>query len=171
MRDFESYSVSISADLVSYLNDAKAVLAFGADYLEGVSTGVPMINMINQTLHYQYRGSIFVHALFSSLYGVDLARISYPFSAFGMFLSFSMFRLFLPGAKKGLFAILLIGILPFNTFYQKLVFMSWTGQLFSLGIVAFAFFLECYLARRGKFDPRTCVLLVFVLTLNSLNYI
>jgi hypothetical protein len=170
-RDFDCFAVCRTGDYASYLNAARAVLASSADYMASAPEGVPHAAIIDWTLSYKFRGCIFVQALFSALYHVDLARVSYIISAFVMFLNIAMFRLFLKNGGYGAMAVLLVGILPFNTFYQGFVFMAFTGQLYSFGIVTLAFFIECHLAGRDKFDPKTCVLLVFILTFNGLNYI
>jgi hypothetical protein len=171
VNDWIPYAVTQNGDFASYLNCAKAALISDAGYINQLPEGVPSVYTSNFALNNDFRGCVLIQAAFAALYKLDLAHISYMLSAFVMFLNIIVFRLFLGDMKNTPAAVLLIGILPFNTFYQHLVFMAFTGQLYSFGIVTLAFFLECHLARRGKFDPRTCILLVFVLTFNGLNYL
>jgi hypothetical protein len=123
-------------------------------------------------LNYTFRGCVFPHAFLSAFFGADLARIAYPLSAFVMFLDIITFRLFFKDAAVKLrIALPILGILVFNAFWQGMVFNAFTGQLYSFGMVTLAFYIECYLVERGRFDPGTCVLLAYVLTSNGLAYI
>jgi hypothetical protein len=165
-----NYAVTLNADFGYYLHVAKAVLISSAEYMQTARPGTPHFTNIYQTLNIGLRCCVFVHAAFAALYGLDLAHISYAVSAFVMFLNIIAFRLFLKGAGNFPVTAILLAILPFNVFYQSLVFMSYTGQLFSLGLVLVAFRLEFSLAEAKRFDPRTCALLAFALTANGLCY-
>jgi hypothetical protein len=171
MRDYESYSFSVAKDFGTYLVNSKAVLESSLQYIKTLPEGIPHIESINRSMNFYTRGGVFVNALFSALYGVDLARIVYAVSAFIMFLSIIAFRPFL--RKEGHIVVILpiLCILPFNSFYQYLVIWGWHGQLYSFGLIALAFYIEYYLTEVERFDIRTCVLLVFVLSTNSFAYL
>jgi hypothetical protein len=166
------FAVGRNVDIYSYLIDAKAALSSSAAYFGTFPAGIPRMLDITQALNFQFRGCVFPHAFLSALYGADLAKIAYPLSAFVMFLDIITFRIFFKSASLKLkTALPILGILVFNAFWQRMVFDAFTGQLYSFGMVTLAFALECYLVERGRFDPRTCVLLLFVLTANGLAYI
>ncbi|MDR1965696.1 MAG: hypothetical protein LBQ36_03220 [Synergistaceae bacterium] len=169
--DYDLYAVTLSGDFASYLNAAKAALISSARVMHLMPVGIPHISIIDFSFSPDLRGCVFVQAAFSALYRINLIYVSYMLSAFVMFLNISAFRLFLKGAHNLAVTIPVVGILAFNVFYQEIVFSAFTGQLFSIGFVSLAFFIEFYLVERGKFDPRSCLLLVFLLTSNSLNYI
>ena len=166
------FAISRNSDFGAYLNDAKAVLSSSAAYIATFPAGIPQVLVISQSLNLQLRGCVFPHAFLSAFFGAALAVIAYPLSAFIMFLNIITFRLFFKNAAIKLrIALPILGILVFNAFWQRMVFDAFTGQLYSFGMVTLAFGIECYLERRGRFDPWTCVLLVFVLTANGLTYI
>ncbi|MDR1510785.1 MAG: hypothetical protein LBS53_14255 [Synergistaceae bacterium] len=170
-HDFEIYSVAVTADYASYLNDAKNALFSSAAHLAARPPGAQAAETALLSLVLDFRGCVFVPAFFAALFKTELHRIMYMLSAFVMFLNVITFRLFLKRMENILAACLIIGILCFNTFYQTMVFYAFTGQLYSVGIVLTAFYMEYYLASRDRFDPRTCLLLVFVISFNGLNYI
>jgi hypothetical protein len=166
------FAISRNADFALYLNNAKAALSSSAKRFAAFPEGIPQMLQINQALNFQLRGCIFPHAFLSAFFGADLAKIAYPLSAFVMFLDIITFRLFFKDAGIKLrIALPILGILVFNAFWQRMVFDAFTGQLYSFGMVTLAFYIECYLMERGRFDPWTCVLLVFVLTANGLAYL
>jgi hypothetical protein len=166
------FATSRNPDFVLYLNNAKAVLSSSAAYFATLPAGIPSMLQINQALDIQLRGCVFPHALLSAFFGADLARIAYPLSAFVMFLDIITFRMFFKSADVKLrTALPILGILVFNAFWQRMVFEAFTGQLYSFGMMTLAFYIECYLVERGRFDPWTCVLLVYVLTANGLAYL
>jgi hypothetical protein len=166
------FAISRNADLGAYLSTAKAVLSSSAADIAALPAGIPRIINAADSLCFMLRGCVFTHAFLSAFFGADLARIAYPLSAFVMFLNIITFRLFFKDAGIKLrIALPILGILVFNAFWQRMVLDAFTGQLYSFGMVTLAFYLECYLVRRGRFDPWTCVLLVFVLTANGLAYI
>jgi hypothetical protein len=134
-------------------------------------SGVPSIMSIYATLNWQLRGCVFVQAFFAALYRMEVIHIVYRLSAFIMFLNIVTFRLFLKKAPNLWIALPIIAILPFNTFYQRMVFFPFTGQLFSFGAMTLSFYLEYYLSERKKFDPMACLALVFVLTVCGLVWI
>jgi hypothetical protein len=171
LRGGEALAVTAASDFASYLSNARAALVSSAKYIASLPPGVPNAYTDNISLNHTFRGCVFAHALFAALFGADLTRVSYILPAFAMFLGIIAFRPFLRGDANPRAAVFLLAILVFNTFYQRMFFTAFTGQLYAFGIVTWAFFLEYYLTERGKFSPRTCVLLVFMLTLNGLNYI
>ena len=172
LRGEDVFAISRNADFAMYLNDAKAALSSSAAHLGTFPAGVPKVLLISNALNDQLRGCIFPHAFMAAFFGADLARIAYPLSAFVMFLDIITFRLFFKDAGLKLrIALPILGILVFNAFWQRMVFDAFTGQLYSFGMVTLAFYIECYLVERGRFDPRTCVLLVYVLTANGLAYL
>jgi hypothetical protein len=171
LKGFEYAAVTNVADFSSYLLDAKAALVSSANYINDRPLGIPHIVTSDQSLNFDFRGCLFVLSLFAALFGADLADIFYFISAFIMFLNVIIFRLFMDKTSNIVVPFLLLGMLAFNNFYQRLVFFSFTGQMFSIGIVLLAVYLAFYMFERGKFDPRTCVLTAFVLTVNGLNYI
>jgi hypothetical protein len=167
-----AFAMTRNPDFASYLNDAKAALSSSAARLRTFPAGIPGVLSISQALNVQLRGCVFPHAFLSAFFGADLAEIAYPLSAFVMFLGIITFRMFFKNAEVKLSTALpILGILVFNAFWQRMVFDAFTGQLYSFGMVTLAFRIECYLAGRGRFDPRTCVLLVFVLTANGMAYL
>jgi hypothetical protein len=170
-RDFEIYSVSVNADYASYLYDAKSALFSSAAYMAAQPPGTQAAETALMSLILDFRGCVFVPAFFAALFRAELHHIMYMLSAFVMFLNVITFRLFLKRMKSLVTACLLMGILCFNTFYQTMIFNAFTGQLYSVGIVLIAFYVEYYLAGRGRFDLKTCLLLVFLITFNGLNYI
>jgi hypothetical protein len=165
------YAVTLSGDYASYLNDARAALVSSAKYIAALPEGVPNIGIINRSLNFEMRGCVFAQAFVSVLLRMDLARVSYLLSAFVMFLNVAAFRLFFRNFKYISVAVPITAILLVNLFYGKLIYMAFIGQLFSVGFVILAFFLECYLVERGKFEPAACLLLVFVLTACNLSYL
>jgi hypothetical protein len=170
-HDFEIYSVSLTADYVSYLIDAKSALWSSAAHLASRPSVTKAAETALASLILDFRGCVFVPAFFAALFKAELQHIMYMLSAFVMFLNIITFRLFLKHMKSLAVACLSIGILCFNSFYRTMIFSAFTGQLYSVGIVLTAFYIEYYLASRDRFDLRTCLLLVFVLTFNGLNYI
>jgi hypothetical protein len=171
IREVESYSFNAYKDFGSYILFSKAALESSAKHVGALPVGVPHIGQIDYSLNFGLRGCAFVQAFFAALYDLDLARISYALSAFVMFLVIAAFRPFL-GVKRRVAAMLpALCVLAFNTFYQGLVISGWSGQLYSYGLIVLSFYVEYYLVERGKFDLRTCILLVFMLTANSLIYI
>jgi hypothetical protein len=172
LRGEDVFAMYRSADFVLYLNDAKAALSSSAARLGTFPAGVPRVLSISQALNFQLRGCVFPHALLSAFFGADIAKIAYPLPAFVMFLNIITFRMFFKDAEIKLSTALpILGLLVFNAFWQRMVFDAFTGQLYSFGMVTLAFRVECYLAGRGRFDPWTCVLLVFVLTANGMAYL
>jgi hypothetical protein len=155
-----------------YLNIAKAALSSSASSVAAFPAGIPRIIPVEASLNFMLRGCVFPHAFLSAFFGADLARIAYPLSAFVMFLNIITFRLFFKSAGIKLrIALPILGILVFNAFWQRMVLDAFQGQLYSFGMVTLAFYLEYYLVGRGRFDPWTCVMLVFVLTANGLAYL
>jgi hypothetical protein len=170
-HDFTYYVFSSNTDFVSYLNDARAALISSAKFVRLNPEGIPHWYVIDQSLNFDFRGCVYIYAFFSALYNQSLLRIMYTVSAFAMFLNVMMFRPFLKDVRHTFTLCALLCVLPFNSFFQRLVFQAFFGQLFSVGIVMTAFFTGLYLSEHPKFDARSCLLLVFTLTVNSLNYI
>jgi hypothetical protein len=169
---FEYYGVALNHDYGLYLMMAKVTLERSASYVAGALPGeiIESASMI-LTLYHQLRGSVFLLSFLSSLYNIDMSHVFYQLLAFCMFMSLITFRLFLKEVRRVWLACLVLGVLCFNTFYQWLVFWCYWGQLLSLGIAVLVFYLTFYLTKAERFDPRTGILLVFLLSLNSLNYI
>jgi hypothetical protein len=170
-HDFGYCNVFTNTDFVSYLNDARAALISSAKFVRLNPEGIPHWRVINLSLNFDFRGCVFIYAFFSALYNQSLLRIMYFVSAFAMFLNVMTFRLFLKEVKYTPVLCVLLCLTAFNSFFQKLVFQVFLGQLFSMGLVMVAFFTGFYLSEREKFDIRGSLLLVFMLTVNSLNYI
>ncbi|MDR1509730.1 MAG: hypothetical protein LBS53_08830 [Synergistaceae bacterium] len=170
-HDFAYYAFSSNTDFSSYLNAARAALISSAKFVRLNPEGIPHWYVIDLSLNYDFRGCVFVYAFFSALYNQSLLRVMYIVSAFAMFLNVMTFRLFLKDTEHTPVLCALLCVLSFNSFFQRLIFQAFFGQLFSVGIVMAAFFTGLYLSERAKFDLRSCLLLVFTLTANSLNYI
>jgi hypothetical protein len=171
LSGFNRFAVTYAGDFGLYLSSSKHVLTSSAKHVAEITSGNLLSDDVAELLHFGLRGCVFIPAFFAALFDIDVARVMYMAYAFVMFLGVAAFRLFLP-ERRSLFALLpLLCALLLNTFYQRLVFMAFFGQLFSFGLVPLAFFLETRLARAGKFEPRTCLLLVFVLTVNGLSYL
>jgi hypothetical protein len=170
-HDFEYYGVALNPDFGYYLMVAKVALETSARYIAGAAGEIIDSELMVLTLHHQLRGGVFLLSFLSILYNVEMSHMFYLLMAFSLFLSLITFRLFLKDAGRVCVTCLILGVLCFNTFYQWLVFWCFWGQLLSLGITVLAFYLVFYLTKAERFDPRTGILLVFVLSLNSLNYI
>jgi len=167
-----AYAVTSSSDFGSYLLGAKAALHYSAELVKAMPVDdLVRMSAVNLSLNMDYRGCQIVNAFLAALLGREPVHILHMLSAFGMFLSIVTFRLFLKDIRHLVPSVLIIGILVFNVFYQSLYFWGFLGQLFSFGIVTLVFFIELYLTEQRRFDPRTCVLLAYMLTVNALNYI
>jgi hypothetical protein len=171
LRGPDYFAAAIGADFGLYLSVAKAALASSAREMSALPPGIPIIRSISDILNIQLRGAVYVHAFFASLYRLELIHILYALMAFIMFLNAITFRLFLGKTKNLWILVPLLAIFPFNTFFQTMVFMSFMGQIFSFGLVTLAFYLEYYLSERNRFDPKTCVALVFIISVNMLCWL
>jgi hypothetical protein len=170
-HDFSYYNISSNTDFTSYLNVARTALISSANFIRRNHEGIPHWYITDLSLNSDFRGCVYVYAFFSALCNQSLLRVMYIISAFVMFLNIMTFRLFLKGARYTFVLCVLFCLLAFNSFFQKLVFWVFLGQLFSVGFVMTAFFIGFYLSERKRFDLRSCLLLVFTLTANSLNYV
>jgi hypothetical protein len=170
-QDPESYVITLNVDYGGYLNLARAALISSAKYIATLPKGVPYIDQINWYLNIEVRECVFVQAFVAALLNIDLARVTYLLSIFILFLNAAAFRLFFRDFKYISVAIPLAVFMLLNDFYAKFVYMVFLGQLFSAGFTTVAFFLELHLMRRTKFDPVTCIALVFTLTSCGMSYV
>jgi hypothetical protein len=170
-HDFEYYSVALNHDFAYYLMMAKVTLEHSTKYIVSAADEIIESKALITNLHHQLRGGVFLLSFLSSLYNLEMSHIFYQLMAFGLFLSIITFRLFLKGTGRVWVSCLMLGVLCFNTFYQWLVFWCFWGQLLALGISVLIFYLTFYLTKAERLDIRTGFLIVFLLSLNSLNYI
>jgi hypothetical protein len=170
-ESFESFAVTSATDFSLYLNVTRAAAEIGANFPQGLlQRGNFIVDSMRDAFNFQLRGCIFVPAFLAALFKIEIARVFYFSSAFMMFMNVITFRMFLR-SRRAAVLLLVLGILPFNVFHQQMVFLAFTGQLFSFGAVTLAFYLEYCLAGKGKFSVRTCLLLAFVLTFNGYCYL
>jgi hypothetical protein len=165
------YAPIMNADYQSYLRDMKIALFYSSKAIDALPVGVPHIGVVISSLNREPRGCEFVFAFFSALFGEDVSHFAYPMVVFVMFLGVASFRLFFRNFRNGALCAVIVGIMSLNFFVGRLVAYSFIGQLFSFGLVTVAFFVECHIARREKFDPVSCLLLVFLITSCNIAYV
>jgi hypothetical protein len=169
-ESFESFAVTSASDFSLYLNDTRGAMELSGNFLKYLPGGNFIVDVMSDALNFQLRGCVFVAAFLSALFKMDIARVFYFSSAFMMFMNVITFRVFLQ-SRRAPVLLLVLGILPFNVFYQQMVFMAYAGQLFSFGAVTLAFYLEYHLAGKTRLAAKTCFLLAFVLTFNGYCYL
>jgi hypothetical protein len=165
------YSPIMNADYQSYLHDAKIALFYSSKVMDLAPAGVPYLAVVMSSLNGEPRGCEFVFAFFSALLGEDMSRFAYPLIVFVVFMSMASFRLFFRNFRNGAVCAVIVGIVALNFFVARLVAYAFIGQLFSFGLVTVAFSVECQIAGREKFDPVSCLLLVFLITSCNVAYI
>jgi hypothetical protein len=165
------YAPVMNADYQSYLHDAKIALLYSSKVMDLAPAGVPYLGTVISSLNREPRGCVFVFAFFSALFGEDISRLTYPLVVFVMFLNAASFRLFFRNFRNGAVCAVIVGIVALNFFVARLVALAFIGQLFSFGMVTVAFFVEYHIARSDKFEPVSCLLLVFLITSCNIAYI
>jgi hypothetical protein len=171
MACYDWYAPIVNADYQSYLHGAKAALFYSSKVMDQAPEGVPYIGPVMSALNGEPRGCEFVFAFFSALFGEDMSHFAYPLIVFVMFLNAASFRLFFRNFRNGAVCAVIVGIVALNFFVARLVAYAFVGQLFSFGYVMVAFFVEYHIAGREKFDPISCLLLVFLITSCNIAYI
>jgi hypothetical protein len=165
------YTPIMNIDYQSYLHDARIALFYSSKTMDSLPVGIPYLGNVILSLNKEPRGCVFVFALFSALFGEELSHFGYPIIVFVMFMGVASFRLFFRNFRNGAVCAAIVSIVALNFFAARLVALSFIGQLFSFGFVTVAFFVEHHIAGREKFDPVSCLLLVFLISSCNTAYL